>query len=184
MQNVTWSVRRNAPGVAASLVGRVPSHARLWSRSHAYDSCGRCSARRTVGLYGGSGSSLPQLVGAITSGFPNLKLGSTTLHIPATDARRGSSVCGDRRGGGANSVRRHRSASQDLWMHAHQGRIQAVMLGVGAAFDFLARTKPAGPQWMQRMASNGYSALCRTPSAVAALSSRQSSLRRSCAGLC
>jgi N-acetylglucosaminyldiphosphoundecaprenol N-acetyl-beta-D-mannosaminyltransferase len=40
-------------------------------------------------------------------------------------------------------------AKQDLWMAAHRGRIQAVMLGVGAAFDFLAGTKPQAPRWMQ-----------------------------------
>ena len=35
-------------------------------------------------------------------------------------------------------------------MHVHRGRVQAVMLGVGAAFDFLAGTKPQAPRWMQR----------------------------------
>jgi len=39
---------------------------------------------------------------------------------------------------------------QDRWMHAHRGRVQAVMLGVGAAFDFLAGMKPQAPRWMQR----------------------------------
>ena len=39
---------------------------------------------------------------------------------------------------------------QDRWMHAHQGHVRAVMLGVGAAFDFLSGTKPQAPRWMQR----------------------------------
>lgn len=38
---------------------------------------------------------------------------------------------------------------QEKWMAAHRGRIQAVMIGVGAAFDFLAGTKPQAPMWMQ-----------------------------------
>jgi N-acetylglucosaminyldiphosphoundecaprenol N-acetyl-beta-D-mannosaminyltransferase len=38
---------------------------------------------------------------------------------------------------------------QDRWMHAHRGKIPAVMLGVGAAFDFLAGSKPQAPKWMQ-----------------------------------
>jgi N-acetylglucosaminyldiphosphoundecaprenol N-acetyl-beta-D-mannosaminyltransferase len=42
------------------------------------------------------------------------------------------------------------SPAQDRWMHAHRGRVRAVMLGVGAAFDFLAGTKPQAPRWMQR----------------------------------
>ena len=41
------------------------------------------------------------------------------------------------------------SPKQDRWMHAHQGRVSAVMLGVGAAFDFLAGAKPQAPRWMQ-----------------------------------
>lgn len=40
-------------------------------------------------------------------------------------------------------------AKQDLWMADHRGRVPAVMLGVGAAFDFLAGTKPQAPRWMQ-----------------------------------
>jgi N-acetylglucosaminyldiphosphoundecaprenol N-acetyl-beta-D-mannosaminyltransferase len=36
-------------------------------------------------------------------------------------------------------------------MAAHKGRINAVMIGVGAAFDFLAGTKPQAPRWMREM---------------------------------
>lgn len=42
---------------------------------------------------------------------------------------------------------------QERWMAAHLGRIEApVMIGVGAAFDFLAGTKRQAPKWMQRHA--------------------------------
>ena len=34
-------------------------------------------------------------------------------------------------------------------MHAHRGRVNAVMLGVGAAFDYHAGTVPRAPHWMQ-----------------------------------
>lgn len=39
---------------------------------------------------------------------------------------------------------------QEQWMAAHRGRVQAVMLGVGAAFDFHAGTLRRAPLWMQR----------------------------------
>jgi N-acetylglucosaminyldiphosphoundecaprenol N-acetyl-beta-D-mannosaminyltransferase len=40
---------------------------------------------------------------------------------------------------------------QEKWMVSHVGRIDATaLLGVGAAFDFLAGTKPRAPGWMQR----------------------------------
>lgn len=38
---------------------------------------------------------------------------------------------------------------QERWIAEHRGRIPAVMLGVGAAFDFLAGRKPQAPHWMQ-----------------------------------
>jgi N-acetylglucosaminyldiphosphoundecaprenol N-acetyl-beta-D-mannosaminyltransferase len=38
---------------------------------------------------------------------------------------------------------------QELWMAAHQGRIHAVMIGVGAAFDYHAGTIQRAPKWMQ-----------------------------------
>lgn len=38
---------------------------------------------------------------------------------------------------------------QEKWMAAHRGRIPAVMIGVGAAFDFLSGAKPQAPAWMR-----------------------------------
>lgn len=39
---------------------------------------------------------------------------------------------------------------QEIWMAKHRGRVKAVMLGVGAAFDFHAGVKPQAPAWMQK----------------------------------
>jgi N-acetylglucosaminyldiphosphoundecaprenol N-acetyl-beta-D-mannosaminyltransferase len=39
---------------------------------------------------------------------------------------------------------------QETWMAEHRGQVQAVMLGVGAAFDFHAGIKRQAPAWMQR----------------------------------
>lgn len=38
---------------------------------------------------------------------------------------------------------------QERWMAAHRGRIHAVMLGVGAAFDFHAGSVSRAPAWMR-----------------------------------
>jgi len=40
---------------------------------------------------------------------------------------------------------------QEKWMAAHRDRIPAVMLGVGAAFDFHAGVIRQAPTWMQRV---------------------------------
>jgi len=51
------------------------------------------------------------------------------------------------------------SPKQDVWMHEHRERINAsVMIGVGAAFDFLAGTKPQAPSWL---GNNGFEWLFR-----------------------
>ncbi|NOZ79072.1 MAG: WecB/TagA/CpsF family glycosyltransferase [Acidobacteria bacterium] len=40
---------------------------------------------------------------------------------------------------------------QERWMAAHVGRVGApVLIGVGAAFDFLSGRKPQAPRWIQR----------------------------------
>ena len=38
---------------------------------------------------------------------------------------------------------------QEKWMAEHRGRINAVMIGVGAAFDYHAGTIKRAPVWMQ-----------------------------------
>ena len=39
---------------------------------------------------------------------------------------------------------------QEKWMADHRGRIHAVMIGVGAAFDYHAGITPRAPRWMQK----------------------------------
>ncbi len=51
------------------------------------------------------------------------------------------------------------SPKQDMWMYEHRSRIKApVMVGVGAAFDFLAGAKPQAPRWIR---NNGFEWLFR-----------------------
>lgn len=38
---------------------------------------------------------------------------------------------------------------QERWMYEHKGKIEGIMLGVGAAFDFHAGTAKRAPKWMQ-----------------------------------
>lgn len=39
---------------------------------------------------------------------------------------------------------------QEMWIDAQRGAIPAVMIGIGAAFDFHAGLKPQAPAWMQK----------------------------------
>lgn len=53
---------------------------------------------------------------------------------------------------------------QEFWMASHIGLVEApVMIGVGAAFDFLAGTKRQAPVWMQRNGLEWLFRLCSEP---------------------
>lgn len=52
---------------------------------------------------------------------------------------------------------------QERWMAKHRGQVQAVMLGVGAAFDFHAGTVNRAPLWMQRHGLEWLHRLCSEP---------------------
>lgn len=44
------------------------------------------------------------------------------------------------------------SPKQEIWMNEHVGKLDApIMVGVGAAFDFLSGSKPQAPFWIQQM---------------------------------
>ncbi|WOD37419.1 WecB/TagA/CpsF family glycosyltransferase [Nodosilinea sp. E11] len=40
---------------------------------------------------------------------------------------------------------------QEQWMHRHQGQVNAVMIGVGAAFSFFSGEVSQAPRWMMRL---------------------------------
>ena len=40
---------------------------------------------------------------------------------------------------------------QEIWMYQHREKIHSLMIGVGAAFDFLAGTVKRAPMWMQKL---------------------------------
>ena len=40
---------------------------------------------------------------------------------------------------------------QENWMYEHQNKVNALMIGVGAAFDYLAGNIKRAPMWMQKL---------------------------------
>jgi N-acetylglucosaminyldiphosphoundecaprenol N-acetyl-beta-D-mannosaminyltransferase len=107
--------------------------------------------RIPVGFYGGTPEVLGKLLAAVRRRFPALDVAYAWPPpfrplTPAEDER----VTREINASGARIVFVGISSpKQDRWMAAHRGRIGAVMLGVGAAFDFLAGAKPQAPRWMQ-----------------------------------
>ena len=52
---------------------------------------------------------------------------------------------------------------QENWMYLHKGRFNAVCLGVGAAFDYLAENIKRAPKWMQKCSLEWLYRLCQNP---------------------
>jgi N-acetylglucosaminyldiphosphoundecaprenol N-acetyl-beta-D-mannosaminyltransferase len=52
---------------------------------------------------------------------------------------------------------------QEIWMAEHRGRIDAVMIGVGAAFDYHAGTIRRAPVWMQERGLEWFYRLATEP---------------------
>jgi N-acetylglucosaminyldiphosphoundecaprenol N-acetyl-beta-D-mannosaminyltransferase len=53
---------------------------------------------------------------------------------------------------------------QERWMAEHLNNVNSVMLGVGAAFDFVAGSKKNAPKWMQKIGFEWLFRLCSEPS--------------------
>ena len=52
---------------------------------------------------------------------------------------------------------------QERWMAAHKESLNCVMLGVGAAYDFIAGDKKHAPRWMQKFGMEWLFRLCSEP---------------------
>jgi N-acetylglucosaminyldiphosphoundecaprenol N-acetyl-beta-D-mannosaminyltransferase len=105
-----------------------------------------------VGFYGATEAVLARLRAAVEQWQPELRIG---YHFappfrPLTAAEDAHITEAIRASGVRILFVGLSTPKQEQWMAAHRGRVPAVMLGVGAAFDFLAGTKPQAPGWMQR----------------------------------
>lgn len=52
---------------------------------------------------------------------------------------------------------------QELWISKNKGQVNAVMMGIGAAFSFYAGTLDQAPKWMQDRGLEWFFRLCKEP---------------------
>jgi N-acetylglucosaminyldiphosphoundecaprenol N-acetyl-beta-D-mannosaminyltransferase len=105
-----------------------------------------------VGFYGGSPAVLDELVRRVTARFAGLRVvyaESPPFRAPTAEEDK-RTTRGIVESGARILFVGLNTPKQDWWMSAHRERVGAVMLGVGAAFDFLAGSKAQAPKWMQR----------------------------------
>jgi N-acetylglucosaminyldiphosphoundecaprenol N-acetyl-beta-D-mannosaminyltransferase len=117
-------------------------------------------------FYGGSSTTLEQLVANLTHHFPGLKIAGidSPPYRPLTPDE------------DAKIVDKINAANPDIlwvglgapkqerWMAAHIDRLCApALIGVGAAFDFHAGLKPQAPRWMQQSGLEWFFRLINEP---------------------
>lgn len=105
-----------------------------------------------VGLYGGTPGSLADFAEILQRLFPTLQIGCAIAPpfrplTPEEDAAYTQQII---ESGVRILLVGIGCPKQERWMAAHKGRIPAVMVGVGAAFDFHAGRVRQAPRWMQR----------------------------------
>jgi N-acetylglucosaminyldiphosphoundecaprenol N-acetyl-beta-D-mannosaminyltransferase len=118
-----------------------------------------------VFFFGSSDTTLQKLSAAIESRFPKLKIGGTysPSFSKASIEEDECHVTTINRSGAHVVFVGLGCPKQEIWMAAHRGRINAVMVGVGAAFDFHAGTIKRAPLWWQRNGLEWLYRLCSEP---------------------
>lgn len=102
-------------------------------------------------LYGGTEVTLAALQRRLADALPGLRIaGAISPPFRALSAAEDAADVERINASGAGSVWVSLGCpKQEKWMAEHRGRITAVMIGVGAAFDYHAGTITRAPRWMQ-----------------------------------
>jgi N-acetylglucosaminyldiphosphoundecaprenol N-acetyl-beta-D-mannosaminyltransferase len=122
-------------------------------------------AHVAVGFYGATDETIAKLKAALARDYPDLQVGYTYAppFRPLT-AEEDARVVDDMNRSGIRLLFVGLGCpKQDLWVSAHRPQVQAVMLAVGAAFDFLSGTKAQAPVWMQNSGLEWAFRLCTEP---------------------
>jgi len=118
-----------------------------------------------VGFYGSSPEVLQSLLVIMKDRFPNLKV-AYSFSPPFRD------MTPDEDASAVNEINQSGARilfvglgcpKQEEWMAEHRGKVNAVMLGVGAAFDFYAGVKSQAPSWMQKIGLEWFYRLLTEP---------------------
>src|SRR5690606_20762615 len=108
-------------------------------------------AKLKIYLYGSTAATCEKFSKFITTHYPNTRI--VGVHV---DRFRDATVDEDHEdiekinSSGANVVLVGRGCPrQEIWVANHLDKVNAVMMAVGAAFDFHAGTVKQAPKWMQ-----------------------------------
>lgn len=104
-----------------------------------------------VGFYGGDQKVLDELVQRLSARFPRLRVVfAVSPPFRELSEEEDESVVDAIEASGTKLLFVGLGCpKQERWMSEHRGRLPCALLGVGAAFDFLAGAKRQAPRWMQ-----------------------------------
>jgi N-acetylglucosaminyldiphosphoundecaprenol N-acetyl-beta-D-mannosaminyltransferase len=131
----------------------TPVRRRVYGPDLMLEVCRACAHRGwPVFLFGATDATLARLQDGLSAGIPGLRVAGA--HAPPfrpLTMDEDSEITERINSSGARVVFVGIGMpKQERWMFEHRGRVRAVMLGVGAAFDFHAGTVRQAPAWMQR----------------------------------
>jgi len=106
----------------------------------------------SVGFHGSTQETLDLLCAKLREDLPNLSIAYCVSppFRPATEAEAAATVAEIEGSGCGVLFVGLGCPKQERWMAEHRGMVHCPMIGVGAAFDFLAGTVKRAPKWMQK----------------------------------
>lgn len=119
----------------------------------------------SVYLYGSKAETLSKLESFINTNFPNLTVcGTHPDRFREATAEEDIADIEKINNSGAHIVLVGRGCPrQEKWVSSHKGKVNAVMMAVGAAFDFHAKNVKQAPKWMQNNGLEWFFRLTQEP---------------------
>lgn len=120
----------------------------------------------SIYLYGGTDAMLQKLRAYLVSRFPGLEIAGShapPFH-PLTAAEEKADIDRIHQSGAQVVFVGLGCPKQEQWMARQRGKLQAVMIGVGAAFSFLSGEVPQAPRWMMNWGLEWLYRLSQEPS--------------------
>jgi N-acetylglucosaminyldiphosphoundecaprenol N-acetyl-beta-D-mannosaminyltransferase len=130
----------------------APGQQRVFGPTLMWEVCRRAAATDIpVALYGSTDETLTELRATLSASFPGLRIVAAISppFRPLSDAEDSDMVASLNASGARIVFVGLGAPKQEKWMAAHRGGVNAVMLGVGAAFDYHAGRIRRAPVWMQ-----------------------------------